>query len=110
MAEHPERSDFSAASHAYEHVEHAGDRLPHRVDLVDAPRWPLRPRVPAPPVTGRPSQIAPVIVHRLEPPSAFKLGFGFAAGMWTFRALVLIVVWTVLLAALSGLLRYALPT
>jgi hypothetical protein len=114
MSETPDPPEFSTASHAYEHAEHVGDRPTHRLDVTDSPRWPKPPAPPrpAPPVAapGRPDEH--VVTHRVETPArtAFKFGFGFAAGVWTFRALVLLVVWAVLAIAISALLMRAFPS
>ncbi|MBV8537986.1 MAG: hypothetical protein JO128_20480 [Alphaproteobacteria bacterium] len=110
MSDHPEESDFSNASHAYEHAEHAVDRaVPHRLDVTDAPRWPANPQRPAP---ARPIQHVVTHTHRVESPtkSAFKFGFGFAAGVWTFRVLVLVVVWTILAIVVGSLVMRAFPS
>lgn len=106
MSDTPEPPEFSAASHAYEHAEHAGDHPAHRLDVTDAPRWPKPPPTPAA-LSARPEER--VLTHRIESPgrTAFRFGFGFAAGVWTFRALVLLAIWTVLAVAISALLMRA---
>ena len=110
MSDPPEPSDFSTASHAYEHAEHAGDHPLHRVDVTDAPRWPPSPPRPRPADAGAPTQH--VVTHRVEAPgrAGFKFGFGFALGVGTFRALVLIVIWTALAVVIGSLLMRALPS
>lgn len=109
MSDTPEPPDFSTASHAYEHAEHAGDRPQHRIDVTDAPRWPTPPAPAARPTAGLARPEERVVTHRVESPgrTAFTFGFGFAAGMWTFRALVLIAVWAILAIAVSALLMHA---
>lgn len=110
MGDTPEPPDFSATSHAYEHAEHAGDHPAHRVDVTDAPRWPTPPQAPV--VRPAPEHAQPeerVLTHRVESPArtAFQFGFGFAAGAWTFRALVLLAIWAVVALAISALLMRA---
>lgn len=109
MSDPPEPTDFSNASHAYEHAEHAADHPAHRLDVTDAPRWPASQR---PPAAMPPTQHIVTHTHQVESPtrSAFKLGFGFAAGVWTFRVLVLVVVWTVVAVAVGTLLMHAFPS
>ena len=105
-----EPTDFSAASHAYEHAEHAGDRPAHRLDVTDAPKWPATSPRPASPV--RPAGQAVTHTHRIEHPTgtAFKFGFGFAAGVGAFRVLVLIVAGTILAIGVGSLLMRAVPS
>lgn len=109
MSDTPDPPEFSAASHAYEHAEHAGDQPQHRLDLTDSPRWPKPPAPPARPAAGPARPDEHVVTHRVETPTrtAFKFGFGFAAGEWTFRALVLLAIWAVLAIAISALLMHA---
>lgn len=111
MSDTPEPSDFSNASHAYEHAEHVADHPAHRLDVTDAPKWPASP-APRPPAAQQPTQHVVAHTHQIESPtkSAFKFGFGFAAGVWTFRVLVLVVVWTILAIAVGSLLMRALPS
>jgi len=105
-----EPTDFSAASHAYEHAEHAGDRPVHRLDVTDAPKWPASPPRPASP--GRPAEQVVTHTHRIEQPTgtAFKFGFGFAAGVGAFRVLVLIVASTILAIGIGSLVMRAFPS
>lgn len=110
MNDTPERPEFSTASHAYEHAEHAADQPAHRLDVTDAPRWPVPTPAAPPRAAAGPARAAEhLVTHRVENPtrSAFKFGFGFAAGIWTFRALVLIAVWTIVAVVLSALLMHA---
>ncbi len=107
-----DESEFSAASHAYEHAVHAGDHPMHRVDVTDEPGWTPRP----PPrlmrtATGAGRSGEHVVTHRVEAPgrAGFRLGFGFAAGVWTFRALVIVAGWTILAVVISALLTRAFP-
>jgi hypothetical protein len=105
-----EPTDFSAAAHAYEHAEHAGDRPLHRLDVIDAPKWPASP--PRPALPGRPAGQVVTHTHRIEQPAgtAFKVGFGFAAGVAAFRVLVLIVASTVLAIGLGSLVMRTFPS
>ena len=107
-----DEAEFSAARHAYEHAEHAADHPVHRLDVVDEPRWPRPPRAaPAPSADALHRTGERGVTHtlRIDSParSAFKFGFGFAAGVWTFRALVLIVVWAILAVGVGSLLMRA---
>ena len=98
-------------AHVYEDVGHAADaQPPHRLDVVEAAAWP-RPR---PVLTPRPAP-APatgdrVVRHRLEAPTriGFGLGFGFAAGVWTFRAATTLIAGVALLVAIWHLLSMVL--
>ncbi len=112
MSDRPEPSDFSNASHAYEHAEHAGEHPVHRVDVTDAPKWPASPPRPAAAPAQHLVQHAVAHTHRIEKPTstAFKFGFGFAAGVGTFRVLVFIVAWTTLAIVLGSLLMRAFPS
>ena len=111
MSDPPEPSDFSNASHAYEHAEHAGDHPVHRLDVTDAPRWPANPSAQHP-SPARPTQHVVTHTHRIEQPTrtAFKFGFGFAAGVGAFRVLVLIVAGTILAIGVGSLLMRAFPS
>jgi hypothetical protein len=111
MSNPPDPPEFSSASHAYEHAEHAGDRPPaHRLDVTDAPRWPAAPPGPRLGDPARPVQH--VVTHRVDSPtrSAFKFGFGFAAGEWTFRVLILVVVWAIVAIGVGSLLMRVFPS
>ena len=105
-------SEFSTASHAYDHAVHAGDHPTHRVDVTDEPGWVPQPPVRQPraaTVAGRPGEH--VVTHRVEAlgRAGFRAGFGFAAGAWTFRAIVIVAVWTILAIVISALLMRAFP-
>ena len=99
--------DRRAAVHAYEHAGEAGHRTPHRVDLVDEPELsygaPRRRSIPQSSHLTAPASQR--IDHRFADPAAtaFKVGFGFAAGAWVFRLAVsagLAVLCLLLIAAL----------
>ncbi len=107
----PKNSTFAAAQHAYEGTRHVGEPVVHRLDLFDSlparrlpPNQPLRSGV----ATAGPSQLR--VTHDVASPAGagFRFGFGLAAGIWTFRALVLIVVCTALLLTIAHLLPFLL--
>jgi len=97
MAEPSDPEDRHAALHAYEHAREAGTSVRHRVDVIDEPVLDYgAPRRPRPAVAARdwPQPTSRTIDHRFADPTAtaFKVGFGFAAGTWLFRLAVLIAV------------------
>ncbi len=108
MSDTPEPSDYSNASHAYDHAEHISDHPVHRLDVTDAPKWPADAS-PRPPAAQRPVQHVVTHTHQVAQPTgtAFKFGFGFAAGVGAFRALVLIVMWAILAIGVGSLLMRA---
>ncbi len=100
--------DLSAAVHAYEHGLRAVAATGRRLDILDerlldygAPRTPRGGRraavLPPPWVPRGPERLE----HAIAAPTAtaFRLGFGFAAGAGLFRLLVLAGVGVLLLAA-----------
>jgi hypothetical protein len=84
---------LAAAAHAYEHARTANHPQPHRLDIVEAPPAPRPTRKDAPPATPQPTASPDRLhlTHDIASPTAtaFKLGFGLAAGAWTFRAVVI---------------------
>ncbi len=97
-------------AHVYEDVSHAADRpSPHRVDVIDAAAWPKPRPTFAPQLVSAPVA-SPPIRHQLESPArvGFGLGFGFAAGMWTFRATTTVVAGIALLVAIWHLVSIVL--
>jgi hypothetical protein len=85
------------AIHAYEHTIEMQQPHPHRIDILDEPVHTQRPRRPIrlpslyrqPPPDG-----GGHLTHRFEAPTetAFKVGFGFSAGAWSFRAIVTLII------------------
>jgi hypothetical protein len=96
------RADEVAAIQAYEQAAEVQKYARHRLDLVDAPARPRHRGFDGgiPPRAADRRGAAPEVTHGIASPTgtAFKLGFGFAAGVAAFRAIVLAVVGVVLLA------------
>jgi len=101
----------SEALHAYEHASAAQKAAPHRVDIVDEPVLNYgapRPRPVLVPVRwDQPRREH--LEHAFAEPTAtaFKVGFGFAAGAGLFRLVTtvagLLVIVALAAAALSAL-------
>ena len=96
------------AIHAYEHAIDAQRGPHHRVDIVDVPPRTLRSvftRRIAPVQIEGPE--AGTLVHDFKSPTetAFKFGFGFTAGAWSFRGIVLVAVGAFLLLGIIQLLN-----
>ncbi len=113
MADSLETEHRRNAVHAYEHASEAGHRPVHRVDVVDEPQLNYGAPRQRPTVISRPpvAPLSPLIEHRFADPAAtaFKAGFGFAAGTGLFRLvatagglLLLVLVTTIALAALGA--------
>jgi hypothetical protein len=95
------------AIHAYEHAADAQRLHPHQLNVVDVPEQAVHGVI-----TGRMAPIqlegakAETLSHAFKSPTetAFKLGFGFTAGAWSFRTLVTLGVGTLLLLGIVRLL------
>ena len=95
-------------THAYGHAAEVRPIAPHVLDVVDPPRrarerrrfW----RAPAPNAPTGDGTLR----HEVRSPvrTAFKLGFGFTAGVFSFRVLVFLVAGTLLLLATIRLLDF----
>jgi hypothetical protein len=80
----------------------------HRLDILDAPVR-IRRRLfnsPVPPI-GIDDAAARTVIHDVKSPTetAFKIGFGFAAGTWSFRGMVLIAGGALLVLGIINLLN-----
>lgn len=93
MGKSSDIEDRRRALHAYEHAREVGRSTPHGVDFIDERLPDTRPRRRLPSLFQKrqPPETSQQSDHRvLEPATtAFKLGFGFAAGEWVFRLAVL---------------------
>lgn len=97
---------FAVATQAYDAALHGVDRWTHRVDtLVATPRtWPKAVRMNL--SSAAPGLNVSRVVHEVGSPykTSFKLGFGFTAGVWSFRAIVQLIVAAALIIAIMRLL------
>ena len=93
---------------AYQRAATMGAR-PHLVDAREQPRFWRRPAgggaAPEPSVGAGVGGETVRVRHGIEAPlrTSFGLGLGFAAGAWTFRMLVQLVIGAALLLALWGI-------
>lgn len=91
------------AIQAYQHAADARRVAMHRVDIVDAPKRIRRAMIET---YGPPPVADATLTHELGSPTgtAFKVGFGFTAGVFSFRAIVLAIVVGALLLATAEML------
>jgi len=97
------------AIQAYEHAAAAqNDRHAHRLDLADTS---LRARrrlfIRPPPPVGIESAASETWMRAFKSPTetAFKLGFGFTAGAWSFRGILLLAAGSLMLLGIIQLLN-----
>jgi len=101
---------LAMATHAYGEALHVGEKWGRRIDMLVS-----APRAPRPPAVIDMSRTAPAsnssrVVHEVGKPyrTSFKLGFGFTAGAWTFRAIVQASVGAALLILILRLLSFVI--